>query len=285
MTPLRLVLALALAALPLAAPAQDAAQLAQRVQSVETLIERSSAARQVESSRDPLAADRRSQARAQLRAAQAALQGNDLAAAKARLDAAARTMMEAVRMAAPEEVVAAKKRTDLANRADSVKALLAAQARIAAEKGATREAEASAKRIEALVAEADRLAAAGELDRARTALDEGYLLAKVAVEALRRGDTLVRTLHFATRREEYDYELDRNDTHRMLVGVLLQDRRAANPALDRMVQETLDRAAQLRTEAERAAAQGAHERGIALLEESTREIARAIRSAGVYIPG
>lgn len=287
MARLRFRLAACAIACALAAPlaAQDTAQLARRVQSVETLIERSSAAKQIEDSRDPLAAEKRSKARALLRNAQAALQAGDAVATQRLLDEASKTMLEAVRQAAPEQVVAAKKLSDLNNRAESVRSLLAAQNRVAAEKGMTKSVEPTAKRVEALLADADRLAKAGDLDRARVSLDEGYLLAKVSIESLRRGDTLVKSLNFASKKEEYDYELDRNDTHRMLVTVLLTEKRAANPALDKMVQDNLDKAAKLRTEAERLAAQGGHEAAIGVLEDSTREIVRAIRAAGVFIPG
>jgi len=102
---------------------------------------------------------------------------------------------------------------------------------------------------------------------------------------MRRGDTLVRSLNFATKREEYDYEIDRNDTHRMLVNVLLEERRASNPALDRSVRNFLDEAARLRGEAEQQAQKGGFDAAIKTLEDSTRELVRAIRGAGVYIPG
>ena len=43
-------------------------------------------------------------------------------------------------------------------------------------------------------------------------------------------------------RKEFRYELDRNDTHRMLIRMLLDDRRT-NASVDAMVRRSLDRAA------------------------------------------
>jgi hypothetical protein len=268
-----------------AAGAQDRDSLERRLTSVETLIERSSAARQIESTRDPQALERRNQARALHRQAAAALQGGDLAGATKLLDQAAREMMVAARAAAPEQVTGEKTRKDFDNRVESVKTLLAAQQRIAKEKGAGKDAAEAARQIEALMADASGQAQAGQMDRARATIDQAYLLAKASIGTMRRGDTLVRSLNFATKQEEYDYELDRNDTHRMLVKVLLDERRASNPALDRSVQGFLDAAGKLRGDAEEQAKKGSYEAAIKTLEDSTRELVRAIRGAGVYIPG
>jgi hypothetical protein len=103
----------------------------------------------------------------------------------------------------------------------------------------------------------------------------------VSIEALRRGDTLVRSLQFASPREEYDYEIDRNDTHRMLIGVVLADRKEAAGAM----QPGIDRAAALRADAEAQARRGGGAAAIRLLEDATRELVRAIRAGGLYIPG
>jgi len=269
---------------PLAA-AQDRAQVERRLQSVATLIDSSSAARQIDASRDPIAAERRSRARALQREAAAAFAANDLARASTLLDDATRQMLEAARMAAPEQVTADKKRADFDNRVESVKALLAAQQRIVKEKGAGPQSIEAGKQVETLVATATRQAQGGQIDQARATIDQAYLVAKVSIGSLRGGDTLVRSLHFESKKDEYDYELDRNETHRMLVTVLVEEKRAGNAALDRSVQGSLDSAAQMRGEAERLASRGQYDDAVRKLEDSTRELVRAIRGAGVYIPG
>jgi len=263
------------------AVAQDRVQLERRAQSVGTLIETSSAARQIDSSGVAAARDKRDNARLIHREAAAALHGGELVAAGKLQDPAAREMMDGVRLARPDQVRGEKSRRDFDARLDSVRALLAAQQRIVQEKSAGSEAQEATRSIETQAAEAERLAAAGRIDEARSLLDRAYLTARVSIESLRRGDTLVRSLNFASRREEYDYEIDRNETHRMLITVLLADRKDAAATM----QPFVERAAALRRTAEAQAQRGDHEGAIKVLEDSTRELVRAIRAGGVYIPG
>ena len=51
------------------------------------------------------------------------------------------------------------------------------------------------------------------------------------------------------------------------------------------MQAFTDKAAALRRDAEGQARNGDHAAAIRLLEDSTRELVRAIRSGGIYIPG
>jgi HEPN domain-containing protein len=51
------------------------------------------------------------------------------------------------------------------------------------------------------------------------------------------------------------------------------------------VQQFMAKAKRLREQAEQQAEKGAYEEAIHTLEQSTKEIVRAIRSAGIYIPG
>jgi len=267
----RLFAAIVLGSFAVFAAAQDREQVERRVQSVGTLIESSSAAKQIESSGVAAARERRDNARLIHREAAAALRADDLGSAAKLLDQAAREMMDGARLAKPEQVAGEKHKRDFETRLESARALLAAQQRITREKSAGREAQA--------------IAAQGRYEEARPVLDRAYLTARVSIEAMRRGDTLVRSLNFASKREEYDYEIDRNDTHAMLIKVLLADRKDAAGAMPAVMQPFTEKAAALRAEAEAQARRGDHAAGIKLLEDSTRELVRAIRSGGIYIPG
>jgi hypothetical protein len=278
-------LLLALAIATPGAQAQDREQLERRVQSVGTLIESSSAARQIETSGDPAARAKRDNARLMHREADATLRAGDIAAATKLLDLAAREMMAGVRLAKPEQVNGEKAKRDFDARMESAQALLAAQRRITQEKAAGREALEAARVIEQQIVQAQKLASQDRVAEARAVIDRAYLTARVSIESLRRGDTLVRSLNFASKREEYDYEIDRNDTHRMLINVLLAERKDAAGAMPAPMQAFVDKAAALRSDAEGQAKRGEHAGAIKLLEDSTRELVRAIRSGGIYIPG
>jgi len=283
--------ALAVEPLPAAAPAgngtpvEDSAQLARRLESVEILIEKSSAAKRIETSANPDALARRDKARALRLQAEQANQAGDSAKASRLLNEAVKTMFEGVRLAAPDQVDSQKKQRDFDARMESVKALLAAQERIGTEKHLDTKEAVISRKIEDLMQQANALVAANKIDQGRAVLDQAYATAKIAIEGLREGDTLVRSLHFATKEEEYRYELDRNDAHKLLIKVLLEEKRASNPALESMVQKHLDQSARLRAMAEELAGKGDYESGIKRLEESTDELVHAIRSGGIYIPG
>lgn len=264
----------------------DKDQLIFNIESVGKLLESSSAARQIESSKAPEALARRDRARELYKSAKAALNAGDLERANAQLTEVRSAFFEAVRLAAPEEVTAKKLEADYKARLDSVNALLGAYRRVASEKGsASKTVSDTVSQIDKSVTEAARLAQAGKYKEGRAELDRAYLVAKAGVSTLRSGDTLVRSLNFASKEEEYHYEIDRNDTHLMLIKVLVEEKRATNPVLDQQVQGFVVKAKELRVTAESAAAKKDHAQAVKLLEDSTVELVRAIRNAGVYIPG
>ncbi len=265
-------------------PPEDAEQLERRLSSVDKLIENSSAARQVDSAGNAQAQVLRNEARALRLQAVAAFTAGNLIDASRILDQAAKKMFESARLAAPEQLAGDKKKRDFASRLESVKALLAAQKRISVEKKLGAEGLAAANKLEAQMLEATALANAGKLDQGRALLDQVYFTTKVVIEGLRDGDTLVRSLEFTSKEDEYLYEVDRNDTHKMLVKVLLDEKRASNANLESMVKGYLEKSASLREEADALAGRKEFEAAIKLLERSTRELVRAIRGAGVYIP-
>jgi hypothetical protein len=258
----------------------DRVRLEQRLAAVETLIERSSGAQQIEASGAAPARERRAKAREIYRQARKAYDGGQLALASQLLPQASVEMFEAVRLAAPEQITAPKARTDFDARLETVNSLFAAFRRVAAEKTAAPGTAETSRDIERRIAEAQRLTKGGNLEAGRAELDRAYLLTKAAVSALRSGDTLVRSLEFANKEEEYRYEIDRNDTHQMLIKVLLDGKPETA-----QTRGFIDRAAKLRAQADGVASRRDHAAAIQLLEESTRELVRAIRGAGIYIPG
>jgi hypothetical protein len=255
--------------------------LESRLESLETLVERSSAAREVEASTRGEAHAARLRAREALQAASQAHGSGDAAGAERLLAEARREMMQAVRLATKEASTADHAKLDFERRLESTRALLDAQRRVSAEKKSGAEAVRMVEqRLEAALA----LRTGGRLEAARAQLEQAYLIARASLGSMRGGDTLVRSLSFATKEEEYHYEIDRNDTHQMLLRVLL-DGRAQAPAGQAAVAGLAERARVLRTRAEEAARRGEHTGAVRLLEDSTGELVKAIRGAGVYIPG
>jgi len=264
--------------------AQDPKQLEQRLLSVGRLIEQSSASRQIEASGDAGALERHAKARDSYRQALAARDAGDNTKAARLASESSKLMFEAVRLAAPGLVTEGNWRADFDAHLASVQALLAAQQRISAEKPNTPGALETGRGIEKLIEEARGLATAQQQGQADAVLHQAYLVAKVAVSSMRGGDTLVRSLNFATPEEEYRYELDRNDTHLMLVKVLTAEK-SKMTGMDALLKGLVEKAAELRRQAEQEAGGGKHALAVERMEGSTRELVRAIRSLGIFIPG
>lgn len=282
-----LVLLIIVSGVVFAAPEKaQTASVKNRLEFVERLIESSSGAKQIDSSNNQSANARREEARELYKQGQdAAKQGKD-AKAHEMLDQATKVMFEAVRMAGKQEVVKDIELGRYQDRLDSLNALCDAYDRIRVEKklGPAKDSELYPL-VENRRSHAQTLKDENKLAEARKALDEAYAAAKVAIEHLRGGDTLVRSLNFATKEEEYHYEVDRNDTHKMLVTVLAEQKMKSDPNKRKAVDSFVEKAAQIRTQAEAKAGTGDFDAGVKLLEDSTKELVRAIRSVGIFIPG
>ncbi|MBI3374949.1 MAG: hypothetical protein HY017_24770 [Betaproteobacteria bacterium] len=263
-----------------AATAPDRAQVERRLQSVKALIEGSSAARQIEASGNAEAGAQRIKARQLVRHAEDAHAAGDYRSAASLLDDAARQMFEGARMAAGERAKGDNLGGEVETRIEAARALLAAQKRIGAEKSAAGSSEA-ARQIEQLLDQARAHAAERRYAEAQPLAQQAYFLAKASIGSMRGGDTLVRSLSFASREEEYHYELDRNDTHRMLLDLLAKKQSTEAAAGTGFV----EKAGELRRQAEASARRGDFGGAVEMLEGATRELVRAIRSAGVFIPG
>lgn len=262
---------------------QDGDHHGGRLGHVQRLIEESSAAKRIEASGNDQAKALREKARRMHRQAVAAHTAGKHEQADELLAQATRFMFEAVQLAETNSDANLKKIRDFDARAESVVALTTAFERICDEKKCKlAETEEVIRSVREKTAEANRLRDSGDVDAARARLDEAYVAIKIAVEHQRSGDTLVRSLSFASKEEEYVYELDRNDTHRMLIKLLLEEggrSKAAN------LQKFLQDAQALRGQAEKEAAAGKYEAAVQSLESSTTELVRALRRAGIYIPG
>jgi hypothetical protein len=266
--------------------AVHAGQTESRLQSVEKLLETSSAAQQIRGSDNQAAKDKHEQAVELFEKAKLAQGKGDEQQAADLLKQATKTMFEATRMIKKDDSFMAKDVRDFDERKASVEALCTAYENIAKEKGIDKATENELhafvyKRVD----QAEALKKDDRVKEGRKMLDEAYVAAKVAIEHLRGGETLVRSLNFASSEEEYHYEVDRNDTHRMLVDVLLKEKMKTNWGIEAMVNKFMESADKLRVRADEQASDGEYENAIGTMEQSTKEIVRAIRSAGIYIPG
>lgn len=275
----------AIALMASASVAVNKAQVNKRIEQVERLIQKSSAAERVKQSDQPDVQASYKEVLALFDNARLELTADHFDKANMMLTQVSKDMFETARKTDAEELLNHKRKRDFQSRKSSVEALLLAHGRISQEKKQTNEHEELKQIVDRQIEKANMHAEMTEFVAGRKELDAAYLEIKTSIGILRGGDTLVRSLNFGSNEEEYRYELDRNDTHRMLVTVLAAEKMNANTALKKLVRGFLQKADSLRKEAEELATKGNYEGSIARLEESTGQVMRAIRSAGVYIPG
>ena len=275
---------LLLALLAASAVLQAGATAVDRMPNMDRLLNQSSGARQVINSSNNDARNRRQQALDLYRQAQDKIDSGDEETATELLNQSARLMFEAIRLATPTSFGENTEIVNYRQRRESVMALQDAFNRISDENHETEAKSMVSGQLAALISRADKLLQQGEIVEAKVEIDKAYHLLKVTIESIRSGQTLVRSLQFENKKEEYLYEIDRNDTHSMLIGLLV-DEKSKSEAMKSKISDFVAQARLLRTQAEEYAAQDAHEQAIELLEQSTRQLVRAIRSAGIYIPG
>ncbi|HEY0721222.1 MAG TPA: hypothetical protein VGE50_08205 [Gammaproteobacteria bacterium] len=169
------------------------------------------------------------------------------------------------------------------SRLRSINALLDAYQRIATEKSQLAQSKSLNDQVNTLLGKASRSAASRKYEEANNALRVAYEQVRDALEKLRGGETLVRSLNFATPEEEYHYELDRNNTYRMLITMLIEEKKTMS--IDARVQQFLDEAAAYRKQGEGEAASGNFAQAIKIMEQSTSSLIAAMRNAGIFIPG
>ena len=283
---MKIVIALLLLALSCSTLGAElsAEQVDDRIVFVGKLVTASSAAKQVDASGDTEAIRLKSDAKKHYEAAISARDAGDLQAASGALSSAVDAIYAAVDAAKKGGAADKDQQRHFDNRRASTKALMSAHEMIAAEKGLQSQHSKLLVTVERQLAQADELQSGGQRTRAWEELNEAYAAVRSAVEGLRRGETLVRELKFENEEEEFRYELDRNDTHEMLVELLLRDRPRHEAGSEQNL-KFRQSAAEYRRKAEALANKGQYREAIKALEQSTAELVRTIRRAGVYIPG
>lgn len=188
-----------------------------------------------------------------------------------------RTTLQPARMTQSSQ---ARQQADFRARVDSTRALATALKRIADEK---RDVQASSglALIEPVLREAEALALNDRLPQGRALADQAYCRVKDQIVRLRDGETLVQSLHFANKQDEYRYEIDRNEAFRMMIPMLVPAELSADAALNMHLVD----AVRLRNDADVMAAHQQFDDAIRIIEAASEAYLEAFRHAGTSIPG
>ena len=258
--------------------------VAARMPYIEKLLNQSSAAKQVINSNSSEANQKRQLALELYRQAREKHIQGDYQTATELLKRSSGLMFEAIKLSTPTSMGEQQLIANYGQRRESVVALREAFNRISDESNETEDKRKVNGQLEKITRNADNLLQAGQNAEARIEIDKAYHLLQVSIESIRSGQTLVRSLKFESTQDEYHYEIDRNDTHSMLISLLVDEKLKSDSMQEKIV-GFVAAAEQFRQQAEAYAGEGAFDQAIELLEMSTLEFVRAIRSAGIYIPG
>ncbi len=137
-------------------------------------------------------------------------------------------------------------------------------------------------RVDGLAAEANKLSEAGRLGEANKHMADAYKVAVEELSRLRAGQEVVLTLNFDTPADEYAYEQKRFGSNQIMVDMMVGEGRAEGgrrQLVDRFVGE----GQRLKREAETQAESGKYTEAIALMEQATKQLNRALQSMGVPV--
>ena len=169
-------------------------------------------------------------------------------------------------------------------RIKSVRAFIEAYERVARQEQASSTGKGRGAHFLAQVDAATAAAQRSDYDQANSILKSVYLDITKQLKEWRDGHTLVKSLNFATQKDEYIYEIDRNDSHIMLLKLAQQDLPPL-PGAGNYIVGLREEAKKLRDRSEQAANSGDYKSAIDLLEQSTSRLLNAIRMSGLFVPG
>jgi len=134
--------------------------------------------------------------------------------------------------------------------------------------------------LEAELARAQLLAEQGQYQQANELLNNmlGILITKTNMAI--GSKTVTYDLNFSSKEEEYRYELDSNREYERLIPIALTQKQPAE-AMKGLMDKMIDKAIELRKDAEAAFAAKQHDEAIARMRESTEQLQNALKIVGV----
>jgi hypothetical protein len=256
----------------------------QKAKFVRNLVTNSQASRTIEGSSNEASKASLKQARDLVGEADKDIVGGKFDSADEKLNKALDLVQTETRKLSDGSGVAKSGKDAYDKRLATVKSMMEAQSRVAKEKSLTGNVASKREAITKYMEEADAYAKLGRYDQANVTLDKAYAVVTQDVTSMRSGDKLVKDLKFDTPHDEYVYEIDRNDSHFMLLRLQLSEKPPMAGYAEQI--EALRREADaMRKQAEGEGTTKNYPAAIKTLGDSTQKLIRALRMAGAYIPG
>ncbi|VAW45963.1 hypothetical protein MNBD_GAMMA03-1850 [hydrothermal vent metagenome] len=179
--------------------------------------------------------------------------------------------------------VEAKAKADYEQKLKSVQGLLFAHKRITDLNLDSVKESMLQKKVQPLIKKSKKLAEEHRFKEAKTELDQAYFTIATSIKSQRTGQTLVRSLDFATEKEAYEYELGRYENYKMLVNMMIDERHAFER--DDRTKPFFDEEDRYHVQAVELAQKGQYGEAAKLIEQASKSLVNLLRDSGVYIPG
>jgi cellobiose-specific phosphotransferase system component IIA len=131
-----------------------------------------------------------------------------------------------------------------------------------------------------LIDEAQNSANNNDYVHANKKLEQAQHMITAAIQKMLNSQTIVYDLNFETPQEEYEYELKRFGGYEELIPVAVEQKNP-NEGTKKLMTSFVEKGQKMRNIAEETAKAGDYPRAIAMMQDATKEIRRALRMVGV----
>jgi hypothetical protein len=131
-----------------------------------------------------------------------------------------------------------------------------------------------------LMQEGQALGAKEDYVSANKSLEKAQALITAVLTEILHAQTVVYDTNFETPKEEYEYELAREENYEELVPIAIEQRHPGENSL-KMIDEMVKKAAKIKLEGQSIAAKGDYKMAILAIQAATSNLQRALRLAGV----
>ena len=136
------------------------------------------------------------------------------------------------------------------------------------------------KQVASYMDEAQKSANNNDYVNANKKLEQAQHLITAAIQQMLNSQTIVYDLNFESPQEEYEYELKRFGGYEELIPVAVEQKKP-NEGTKKLMESFVQKGQNMRNIAMETANAGDYPRAIAMLQDATKEIRRALRMVGV----
>ncbi len=259
------------------------AQVKQKIDYANMLMNSSKGAQRIAASSNAQAKEMLTNARTRLESARSVLGGGNVAKAQDEVDESIRLVTAAARLVpsdAPESGLDPKFRyTELLDATKTFESSYKQHSERLTDKKKSA-AALDEKKFQDLISQAKGHADAGRYEEANKLLANAQRMVTRALGALLDNETVVYDKNFATPAAEYEYEVAHYKSYEELIPLALEQKKPPAMTVDKMA-ELEQKSKGLVTEAAQLAGKGDHAAAISALQEATSYLQRALMIAGV----